>query len=335
MENNVDYTTCAKRYIKLGYSVIPVSESKMPTITSWVKYQTRVMTEEEAERHFNNAKGIAILCGGESRVFCLDIDLKYDLTKDLWDRFKKAVPADILKKLVCQKTKNGGYHLIFIAPKTRLVGNEKFASRYTTPEEKHITYMEAFRNHKTRDKALNIALQDKSRILFESRSGKPEACGGYFLISPSPGYEVIYGSKFAELSEKEYDTLIDTTRSFNEVLIEDKHASDPNYNVQWKVNPFEQYNKEGDIEDLLGRFGWTQILSRGTNLRFKRPGHTHTKDSAILDASTRIFNVFTTSTSFDVGKGYSPSGVFIHLECDDDTSVGYRKLIELGFGIKE
>ena len=331
-----NYVKKAKQWLKAGYSVIPVKENKCPAINSWTKYQTSLMSEKDAETYFEDAKGIAVLCGGKSRLFCLDADMKYDLTKDLWDRFKKAVPKEILSKLMCQKTKNGGYHLVFIAPASRLVGNEKFASRYTTAEEKHVTYMEAFRNPKMRDKALNIALQDSSRVLFESRSGKPDICGGYFLVDPSPGYEIIYG-KFQELSEKEFDTLIDTARSFNEVLIRNKYLKDVDYNAQWVTNPFDHYNKEGDVVELLEKFGWQQIanIRGGKNIRFKRPGHTHTKDSAILDTYTNIFNVFTTSTSFDVSKGYTPSSVFIHLECDDDAAIGYKKLIDLGYGIKE
>lgn len=330
-----DYIKVAKKYLKQGYSVIPVTANKVPSIPTWTKFQTQVMTEQEAERYFKSAEGIAVLCGGTSRLVCLDADMKYDLTGDLWDRFKKAIPKDISKKLFCQKTKNKGFHLVFIAPSTRLFGNEKFASRHTTAEERHITYMEAFRNPKTREMALNIATQDKSRVLFESRSGRPDAAGGYFLTSPSPGYEFVYG-KYNELTEEEYDILIDTARSFNEFISEDKYNKDIDASTQWELSPFDHFNKEGDVVSLLEKFGWALIVSgKGKNYRFKRPGHTHTKDSAILDFNTKVFNVFTTSTSFDVGRGYTPSGVFIHLECEGDDLLGYKKLVQLGYGIKK
>lgn len=320
----------AKSYLKQGFSVIPVTLQKIPAIPSWGKYQKEAMTLEEADEHFKDAKAIAVLCGGKSRLFCLDADMKYDLSGDLWERFKKALPNSLMKKLYCQKTKNSGFHLVCIVPETRLFGNEKFASRYTTPEERHKTYMEAYSSVRTRDASLNIAVNDKNRVLFESRSGTPEQAGGYFLIPPSPGYEKVYG-KFQEISEEEYDILVETARSFNEVVVEKTLGKDFD-NIQWAVSPFEHYNSEGDVIDLLSDYGWTLVSDRGRLWRLKRPGNSPTKDSAIYDTETKILNVFSTSTSFDVGRGYSHTGVFIHLACKDDEKVGYRKLVERGWG---
>jgi hypothetical protein len=52
----------------------------------------------------------------------------------------------------------------------------------------------------------------------------------------------------------------------------------------------------------------------------------------LFDRETRIFNCFSTSTSFDVNRGYTASDIFIDLECDGDTSVAFRKMVEMGFG---
>jgi len=45
-----------------------------------------------------------------------------------------------------------------------------------------------------------------------------------------------------------------------------------------------------------------------------------------------VFNCFSTSTSFDVGRGYSPTDVFVELECEGDLSLAFRKLIADGYG---
>lgn len=324
----------AKKYVENGFSVLPVSPvTKQPTVTSWNRFKKVPMTLEEVDQLFTENDSLAIFCGGQPRVFCLDADMKYDLSGDLWDRFKQAVPKSLLKKLMCQSTMNKGFHLVCKVPASKLSGNEKFASRHTTAYEKHQTYTEAFSKPLLRDKALNIALQDKSRILFESRSGTEQESKGYFLIAPSKGYKIIYG-KIQEITEAEYDLLIDTARSFNEFISEDRPFKVSDYQTKWELSPYDHYNKEGDVVALLVNHGW-EIVYNGTNsVRFKRPGSSHTSSSALFDRNTRIFNVFSTSTSFDVSKGYNASGVFAHLEANDDQSATYKKLIELGFGIK-
>lgn len=321
----------AKDYINRGFSVIPVNSAKEPTIPNWTIYQTRQMTIEEVETNFKNAKNIAVLCGGASRLFCLDVDSKYDLSGTLFNDLKRKTPNSILKKLYCQKTKNNGYHLVCIVPSSKLNGNEKLAMRHTTTQEKHITYLEEYQDPKTRDNALKTAINDKYRVLLETRSGSPEKSGGYFLVPPSEGYEYIYG-EFKEINEDEYDILIETARSFNEVIVK-KIEFKTFESTQWIKSPFDHFNESGDVISLLENNGWKIYSDKGRYWKLKRPGKTSTKYSANFDTETRIFNVFSTSTSFDIGKGYSPTGVFIHLECNDNEKEAYSKLLELGWGI--
>jgi hypothetical protein len=323
----------AKNFTSRGYSVIPVSPvTKLPTIANWGKYQIAPMPLDEVEKHFSTAEGIALLMGGSTRLVALDADMKYDLTGDLWERFKAAVPNKILKKCYCQATKNKGYHLVFIAPESRLVGSEKLASRHTTAFEKHITYMSHFNNPETRGKALTIASSDKSKVLFETRSGNTKIRQSYILLSPTPGYTAVYG-KLNELSEDEYDILMETARSFNEYKTVDglpKKLSDKS--TSWKVTPLDHYNESGDVVQLLLDYGWEIVDEYGKNIRFKRPGQTHAKSSAMFDITTRIFNCFSTSTDFDCGKGYSPVGVFMLLKCNNDPFKAYETLAEEGWG---
>ena len=323
----------ARNYTQRGYSVIPVSPvTKLPTIPNWGKYQIAPMPEVDVEKHFSNAEGIALLMGGSTRLVALDADMKYDLSEDLWDRFKSAVPNKILKKCLCQATKNKGYHLVFIAPESRLFGSEKLASRHTTANEKHITYMTHFNNEATRDKAMLVASGDKSRVLFETRSGNKKIRQSYILVSPTPGYSIIYG-KIQELTEDEYDILMETARSFNEYKTSDslpRKLTDKNTN--WKITPLDHYNEEGDVVALLIKHGWEIVDEYGKNVRFKRPGQTHAKSSAMFDITTRIFNCFSTSTDFDCSKGYNPVGVYMILNCDNDPFKAYEKLTEEGWG---
>lgn len=322
----------ARKYLEAGFNIIPTTKNKLPVIGNWRQYQKVPMSLEVFEHTFSDDHNIGLLTGGSTRIVCLDADMKYDLSGDLWQRFKEAVPKKILKKTMCQSTQNGGYHLVFKAPASRLHGNEKLAARYCTPEEQHQTYMEAFMNPETKGKALKIASADNSRILFETRSGSKDFCGGYFLIYPSEGYSHVYG-KIGELDEEEYDILIETARSFNEVRDYNKPRPKEDYEQRWEVSPFEHYDKEGDIVSVLEDFGWTQLPQMGKNIRFRRPGKTHAASSAMFDVNTRIFNCFSTSTIFDVTKGYAPATIFTMLLHDGDQAKAFKALIDLGFGV--
>jgi hypothetical protein len=320
-----NYVSIAKKYCEAGYSVIPITSNKVPAIKEWKEFQSRPMTAEECERHFTNTFGIALLCG-VNNVTAMDFDLKYDLSKDLFERFKSRIPKDLLKKMYVQSTRSKGYHFAFACDK--LEGNQKLACRYTTDFEKHQTYMDNFNNPQTRSKALKIAQNDKSRVLIETR-GK----GGYICINPTPGYKNIYG-KLTHITEDEYDILMSIAREFNEVREVKKDIRLSKYD-EWKLSPFADFNERGDTLMLLGSSGWSTVgRQHGKSVRLKRPGQIHSNSSALYDVDSRILNIFSTSTMFDVGRGYMPVDIFIELEAGGDVSLAFRKLVDQGYGKK-
>lgn len=321
-----DLTKLAKGYSKSGFSVIPITSNKLPALKGWLEYQKRPMTPEECDQHFKSCYGIALICGGSKKVTCLDFDLKYDLSGDLFERYKAKIPKSLLKKMYVQKTMSGGYHIVFTCEK--LEPNQKLANRYTTAYEKHETYMENFNRLETRDKALKIAQNDDRLVLIETRGE-----GGYFCIAPTPKYEHIFG-KIQEITPEEYDILVDATREFNEVREYKKDIKLSKYD-EWKLSPFEDYNDKADVLQLLSLNGWDVEQGRSKNVRLKRPGRTHASSSALYDSERKIMSVFSTSTSFDTNKSYNPSGIFIELECDGDTVEAFRRLVEMGYGQKD
>lgn len=331
MSEKINFVKIAKQYSKAGYSVIPVNTEKVPSIKNWGIFQTRPMTEQECEINFKNCWGIALLMGGIKKCSAADFDLKYDLSGDLFERFKSKLPNSLLKKMYVQTTKNKGYHFIFSCDKVE--PNQKLASRYTTAYEKHSTYMEAFEDAKTRDKALKVASNDRVRVLIETRGGDDKISGGYVVMSPSPGYEYVYG-KINHISIEEYDLIMDTARSFNDVVEERKDVRLENYNRDWTLSPFADFNERGDVLQILLDNGWEEV--KGGNrksVRLKRPGKS-SSSSALYDTETRLFNCFSTSTGFDVNRAYTPSDVLIELECEGDLTVAFKRLIEMGYGEK-
>lgn len=327
-----DYRDLAIGLIEKGYSVIPVDSLKQPVI-NWTKYQEAPMSIDAANMYFKNCHAIGILTGGPSRLELIDFDLKYDLTGDLYERVKGSLPVEILEKLWVQSTKNGGYHWAY---KTNAIEpNQKLASRHTTPYEKHKTYMEAFNTPSSKEKAWKIIGNDKSRVLIETRGGENRKgrliSKGYFLLTPSPGYEHVYGDKMNELTDEERNLIISTCRQFNEYLTENKNYKTAKVYKE-EGNPFQSFNETGDVLSILLDNGWEEVPGSGnTSVRLRRPGSPDSKSSALLDLGTNVFNVFSTSTDFEVGKGYTATDVFVELECGGDTQLAYKKLKEMGY----
>jgi len=303
-----NYIEIAKQYSDAGFSVIPVNQDKNPAIRSWQEFQTRPMDEKECQDNFKKCHGIALLGGTQKNITFLDFDLKYSLTSDFFEKYKSLIPNKLLTKMYVQKTRNNGFHFAFMCNKVE--NNQKLASRYTTPFEKHETYLGAFSDIKNRDKALKIASLDTVRVLIETRGS-----GGYCLMCPTKGYEHIYG-KIQEISELEYDLLLDAARSLSEVIEIKKDIRLEKYS-EWKLSPFADFNERFDTLSFLEEHGWEIINSSGKS-----------------DNNNKILNCFSTSTLLDTNRGYTPTDLFVLFECDNDLSLAFKKVTEMGYGIQ-
>jgi len=85
--------------------IIPINKDKIPTVRGW---------QASIEKYdLSGCYGIGLVCGAISNnVEAIDIDLKYDLTGTLFERYKSIIndiDKELLKKLVVQKTMSNGY----------------------------------------------------------------------------------------------------------------------------------------------------------------------------------------------------------------------------------
>lgn len=320
-----DFIKIAKQWSNAGYSIIPVNSEKNPAIPTWTEFQKRSMTPEECDKYFKNTWGIALLMGTDKKLTALDLDLKYSENKHFLEIYKKALGKKLLERFYVQSTMNKGMHFVFSSDVVE--NNQKLASRETSPEEKHEVYLDNYQNLRTRGKALKIATNHKSLTFLETRGE-----GGYILISPSPGYEKIFG-KIGHLSTEEYNEVMTISRSFNEYQEEHRDFKMQKYKNS-DVNPFDEFNSRGDVISILLDNGWEEVGSSKNSIRLRRAGNPSSKSSALYDKVTRVFNVFSTSTNFEPNRGYSASSVFVLLEADGDTEYAYKLLIEKGFGEK-
>ena len=327
----MDVRKIARKYIQNGFSVIPLKANKTPALY-WQKYQKQLMTEDEIEKYFKDTEGIGLVCGAISgNLVAIDEDLKYDISGDLHERFLRSLPKNILDKVAINKTKNNGYHLIFRVEKDTGQGNKKLASRPTTSDEKKETYKLNREKGKNKEEAIKIAQNDKLRVLIETREN-----GGYIVIPPSDGYKHIKG-KIGVLTTEEYIEVKESAMSFNE-YVEKKdvvYKKPLKRNGSYGKSPFEDFNERGDIHSILINNGWEYVFENSLRVFYKRPGQTNSKTSANFNKELRLFHVFSTSTVFESGKGYTPASVFLKLECNDDVKLCANKLLDMGSGERD
>ena len=314
-----------------GLQFIPVNEKKRPLVKDWQDTITK--------HNLSNCYGVGLVCGKPSgNVEALDFDLKYDLSGNLFERYKQLINVyekGLLNKLVVQKTKNGGFHIIYRCK--RIEGNLKLANRSTTDTERQKTYDDTYVSESLKGKddaeakkvAKKTADNDKVRVLIETRG-----LGGQIVISPTDGYQMVFGDiqSISEISESERDTLVGVARQFNEYLEEVVTHTVKEVPKTAGLSPFEDFDNRGDVVALLEKNGWKIVKQKGQKTLLLRPGQSTAESSGNYDHARKWFSVFTTSTEFEPQKAYRPYAVFAILECNKNFSDASRKLLDLGYG---
>lgn len=307
---------------------MPVMENKQPIEKGW---------QNTAKKYsLSNCKAVGMVCGklsaneNGSGIEVIDIDCKYDLTGQLYTKYKKLIQQydkNLLRKLVVQSTKGGGFHFIYRC--STISGNLKLAQRPISDGEKQIEFKilkESLPNEK--DEVL-LKRISKVKVLLETRGE-----GGYIVCFPSKGYELINGDFYGikEISLEERDALHSIARQFNEVIDEYKpHHVQSQKNIKG-LSVFEDYNERCDVIALLEKHGWKAVKNQGQKTLLLRPGQTSASHSGNYDHNKKWFSVFTTSSEFEPTTAYQPYAVYAVLECQKDFKKAAEKLYEDGFG---
>ena len=282
--------------------LIPISEKKIPLVKDW---------QTSTEAFELNGHGVGMVCGKLSGgVEGIDVDCKYDLTGELWKELKaeiKEADPTILPKMTVQKTRNGGYHMIYRCEK--IEGNLKLAQRPANEEE--------------------ISKGEKVKVLIETRGE-----GGYFAVAPTEGYKVIFGdlNEIQQITPRQRETLMNVCRSFNELITEERKPTKRQSQQIGDTTPFDDYDRNADVVSLLEKHGWKVVKQKGDKTLLKRPGDTSAAHSGNWDEGKGWFTVFTTSTEFEPQKAYKPYAVYAVLECGGDWNEAAKKLYDAGYG---
>lgn len=298
---------------KRGLSVITILDNKRPALYEWKTLQQKAI--ENPEDLFTGARvntkfpiyGLGVITGSvNGNLEVIDIDTKNDTKGWIWEDLKEEIentlPA-LLGQFLIVQTKSGGYHIYYRSE--TIEGN------------------------------LKLANNPKGEAILETRGE-----GGYVVAPPTPGYTIIQGdyNSIPDITLEERDTLLSICRSLDQQkkespLIEQYFTHLPQISNP-EDSPLEAYNKKGDsvVIPLLVFHDWKEVERSGERIKLKRPGETTAHSSGDFHIGKNVFKVFSTSTVFESGKGYSPASVFCLLECGGDWKLTYQRLLERGYG---
>lgn len=298
-----------KKLREIGISSIPVAQDKKPKV-AWKEYQKRLPSIQECESWDSiKSDGIAVVCGRISgNLEVIDIDNKFEMAEQIYEDITRKITAqriDLLDKLVFEKSKNNGYHIIYRCNK--IEGNQKLA---------------IYEDLNSSEKATVIETRGE---------------GGYCIIYPSPGYQKLQKNilKVEEITEEERNFLFELCKSYNKVQDNERkiEVTEPKSEAKTdkknnEIEIWEWYNEQDYFIDVLKNHGWSIEKEVNDDIYFTRPGK-NKGTSATFSKKIRSFFVFSSNAyPLEDWKSYSPFAVFTFLECNGDFSEATRRLLE-------
>lgn len=314
-----------------GLRVIPVWTADEKPFPKWERYRSS-QTENDVRAVFSSRQAAPdrialILVDGMEAI---DIDTKADpartIDREFFDKVKEtAGDAEILKKCLLQKTKSGGWHLLY---------------RAENADPKNIQLAK-------RAKPVIKDGRETFPAVIETRGTEK----GLLYVAPSPGYEVRQGDflHLPTLTPEERNILITAARELDEradiappagkshTAQNTRPQSDQATGAAGVLSPWDDYNQRADLIGLLEGYGWHVVNQQADGrARLSKPGASNKNDVHGSIIKTRAgelrFYPFTTATSFEPEKCYSPAAVFGVMECSGDWSKTTAALRAKGYG---
>src|SRR3990167_5573716 len=302
-----------------GFSVIPPSQDgvKKPMLETWKDYQKERPTLEQIARWYEQElTGVGVVLGKVSgNTEALDSD-----DEDVYFAYRAAAEAagiaDVLEKIEAgylERTPNGGRHSIYKCD--QIAGSTKLAQRPL---------------------GLGPDGQPRFQTLIETKGE-----GGYIIIAPSNGkvhetggaYELLRGGldTIATITPEERLALLALAQSFDEVHRE-KFPEPKTLTPGGSGRPGDEFNQQADWTKILSPHGWTLVYERNEATCWRRPGKDRGISATTNFDSSGYFYCFSTSTPFDIKRGYSKFAVYAILNHGGDFSAAARALAADGYG---
>lgn len=281
-------------------SIIPVSSKKIP-FKPWSEFQTRIAPVEDWHPHYLKQGYVAVICGRISlNIECIDIDVKHDPDKTIWNEYKALIPKPLLDRLIIQETVNDGYHLLYRCPDANIEPNQKLAEH--TDE----------------------------KVIIETRGE-----GGYFCTHTND-YKVAQGTfdlrslniDIPVITPQERSQLLEIARSLTRFL-----PKKPQKSFSYSIPAINDFNEKFSIVEVLTKHNWSVTREDDEKVYLLREGSL-ASHSAYYFKDTKTFFCFSTSTEFTAGKPYNHFQVLQVLEGKNDFRTTVRLLPDLGFPVE-
>lgn len=309
----IELSKC-NRLLDEGFSLITVSGNKVPNF-SWKAQQEKQLTKEEFKKRYEYSGGLKKKNGDEilktenvgivtgfSHLEVIDIDLKVFSTAkeqlEFWEEYLSLLRDNILDfddKFVVYKTKNAGYHIIYKSK--RVCGNTKIAK-----------------------------LKGHKEAIIETRG-----LGGYIFIYEGKNI----GSKTYKdadyISDEDRDILWSCSKLYN--YIEDLKIEPEKKkinNTQKGLSSWADYNNKTSILDLISD-EFNVVRNLKDKYVIKRHG-AESPHSGYVYKDTGCMYLFSTGSSYDNEKLYSPFSVYAHKYNNDNLVDAAKELYHKGFG---
>ncbi len=313
------YRTALLAY-RAEISVVPIppNGAKCPRI-KWRMYQHRRATLNEISHWFARSQdGIAFITGAISGgLEVLDFDTR-DIYQQWSERMRQAGLGELHTRLTngYLEASPNGIHLLYCC--CAVEGNQKLAK--IPGDEPH-----------------------RLKTVIETRGE-----GGLVIVSPSHGavhpsgkpYVLLQGgvATIQTISAAERQVLFAVARRFDTMPPPAPFASSQTPSLRQSLpreetrRPGDLYNERVSWAEVLGPYGWTQLSTRDEEGYWQRPG----KEGPGISASTNyhgsdLLYVFSTSTVFEAGRGYSKFAAYAILEHGGDFSAAAKALVQQGY----
>ncbi len=292
----------ANLYHRAGLAVLPARRAeKRPAIGAWKEYRQRPPTEAEVSAWFANTQdALCILCGRVSGSGSGGLEIiDFDAGGERFEAWRQRTPADLLARLVIERTPSGGYHAIY-GCETEICGNLKLAQR---------------------------RLDDGTVVTLIETRGE----GGLFLCAPTTGYELVQGDlcDLPVLTESERDTLLQAAWELNEYVPPAIGGARVAPTSDGASRPGDEFNARGEVSALLESHGWSRV-KHGDNEYWRRPGKTRGWSATLKDGVLFVFSA--NAAPFEPNRAYSPFAVYTLLEHGGDWSRAASALRIEGYG---
>lgn len=314
----------AKSYIQNGFSAFPVKAKDNPG--PWREYMSRIMPEDEVPVRFNGSEMCAI-AGGPVSGNLVDLDIDDPDSREPLINMIKARHPDILDRLVFTKTPNG-FGILFRS-ESLVIGNRKIARGWLKVDGP------GPHTWKGRPTQYTGKMSDGEFFISPTKL-ETKSEGGYFLIHPSPGYEILSGSLegLKPISDLDTNSILAIAKLFHEgPEILDSTTKSVDYEERKKIPyPGDVYASKVDCGPILKRNGWAIITKcPGGKSHWGRPGASSKRIGGTLYPDNS-FMVFTSNAAPLVEeKQYTSFALLTIFEFQSDFSASTKSVAEEGY----